>query len=213
MHSDRFFQTTRGKIISQLRRRGSASAADLAALFGLSPNAVRQQLTVLERDGLVAETSVRRGPTKPTYEFSLTPQADQLFPQAYDKMLDAVLRELREQFGVQAVDRIFDGLSRRAVARARLSVNAEKPEERVAQLTEMLRRSGVVAEYSLIDGGFALHEHNCPYSNTAKAHPEVCSIIHNVIDDAIGGTHEQTESLAHGGKECRFEMHPKEMVG
>src|SRR5271166_1149169 len=64
MHSDRFFQTTRGKIVSELRRRGSASAADLARLFGLSPNAVRQQLTVLERDGLVAETSVRRRPTR-----------------------------------------------------------------------------------------------------------------------------------------------------
>lgn len=213
MHSDRFFQTTRGKIVSELRRRGSASAADLACLFGLSPNAVRQQLTVLERDGLVAETSVRRGPTKPTYEFSLTPQADALFPQAYDKMLDAVLREVRDQFGAQAVGRIFDGLSRRAVARARLSVTSARPEERVAQLTEMLRKSGVVAEYSLIDGGFALHEHNCPYSNTAKEYPEVCSVIHNVIDETIGGTHEQTESLASGGKECRFEMHPKEMVG
>src|ERR1700729_722231 len=81
MHADRFFQTTRGKIVSELRRRGSASATDLARSFGLSPNAVRQQLIVLEHDGLVAETSVRRGPTKPTYEFSLTPDADKLFPQ------------------------------------------------------------------------------------------------------------------------------------
>ena len=54
MHADRFFQTTRGKIVTELRRRGSASATDLARSFGLSPNAVRQQLMVLERDGLVA---------------------------------------------------------------------------------------------------------------------------------------------------------------
>src|SRR5579864_1262850 len=108
MHADRFFQTTRGKIVSELRRRGSASAADLARAFELSANAVRQQLMVLERDGLVAETSVRRGPTKPTYEFSLTPEADRLFPQAYDKMLSAVLRELRTQFGSAGVERVFD---------------------------------------------------------------------------------------------------------
>ena len=55
MHADRFFASTRGKIVTELRRRGSASAADLARVFGLSPNAVRQQLVVLERDGLVAE--------------------------------------------------------------------------------------------------------------------------------------------------------------
>ena len=212
MHVDRFFQTTRGKIVSELRRRGSASAAELARSFSLSPNAVRQQLTILERDGLVAETPVRRGPTKPTYEFSLTADAEQLFPHGYDKMLNAVLRELRDQFGPAAVERVFDGLSRRAIERARLEVTADQPEQRVAQLTEMLRRSGVVAEYSLIDGGFALHEHNCPYSSAAKENPEVCQVIHHVIDQTLGGEHVQTESLAHGGKECRFELHPKEMV-
>ncbi len=213
MHADRFFQTTRGKIVSELRRRGSASAADLARSFGLSPNAVRQQLMVLERDGLVAEKSVRRGPTKPTYEFSLTAEADKLFPQGYDKMLTAVLREIRDQFGTAGVEQIFDGLSRRAIERARLEVTAVEPEQKVAQLTEILRKSGVVAEYSLIDGGFAIHEHSCPYSSVAKENPEVCNVIHHVIDETIGGSHEQTESLAHGGKECRFELHPKEMVG
>jgi predicted ArsR family transcriptional regulator len=212
MHADRFFQTTRGKIVNELRRRGSASATDLARSFGLSPNAVRQQLVVLERDGLVAETPVRRGPTKPTYEFSLTPDADKLFPQAYDKMLTAVLREVRSQFGSAGVEQVFDGLSRRAVERARLSVTATDPEAKVAQLTEMLRKQGVVAEYSLIDGGFALHEHNCPYSEAAKEHPEVCQVIHHVIDETIGGDHAQTESLAHGGKECRFELHPAESL-
>src|SRR5580704_2424932 len=212
MHADRFFQTTRGKIVSELRRRGSASAADLARSFGLSPNAVRQQLMVLERDGLVAESSVRRGPTKPTYEFSLTPDADKLFPQAYDKMLTAVLRELREQFGGAAVERIFDGLSKRAIERARLKMTSSDPQERVAQLTEMLRENGVVAEYSLIDDGFVLHEHSCPYSSAAKENPEVCQVIHHVIDETLGGEHTQTESLAHGGRECRFELHPKEPV-
>jgi predicted ArsR family transcriptional regulator len=212
MHADRFFQTTRGKIVSELRRRGSASATDLARSFGLSPNAVRQQLMVLERDGLVAETSVRRGPTKPTYEFSLTTDADKLFPQGYDKMLTAVLRELRAQFGTAGVERVFDGLSRRAIDRAKVAVTAREPEQRVAQLTDMLRRSGVVAEYSLIDGGFALHEHTCPYSSAAKEHPEVCQVIHHVIDETLGGDHVQTESLAQGGKECRFELRP-EAVG
>jgi predicted ArsR family transcriptional regulator len=213
MHSDRFFQTTRGKIVSQLRRLGSASADDLAAEFGLSPNAVRQQLTILERDGLVAETSVRRGPTKPTYEFSLTSEADRLFPQAYDKMLSAVLREVKDQFGAPGVAKIFDGLSKRAVERARLEITAVRPEEKVAQLTEMLQKNGVVAEYSLIDGGYVLHERSCPYFDAAKEHPEVCQVIHHVMDETIGGDHVQTESLASGGKECRFELYPKEIVG
>src|SRR5579864_3490625 len=132
MHVDRFFASTRGKIVTELRRRGRASAADLAHVFGLSPNAVRQQLVVLERDGLVSENPVRRGPTKPTIEFSLTSEADKLFPQGHDKMLTAVLREVREQFGTPAVDRIFDGLSKRAVDRARRRITGQTPETKVA---------------------------------------------------------------------------------
>lgn len=206
MQADRFFQTTRGRIVEELRRRKSASAVDLAHVFGLSPNAIRQQLVVLERDGLVVEKSVRRGPTKPTYEFSLTSDAEKLFPQHYDKMLGAVLRELKEQYGQEGVAKVFDGIAKRTVAKAKERVTAGSTAERAAQLTQVLREGGVVAEYNLIDGGFELHEHNCPYSEVAKEHPEVCSVIHHVLDETIGGKHVQTESLATGGAECRFEV-------
>ena len=206
MQVDRFFQTTRGKIVAELRRRHSASAADLAATFGLSPNAVRQQLVVLERDGLVEEKSVRRGPTKPTLEFSLTAEADKLFPQQYDKMLAAVLREVKEKFGPPAVEVIFEGIARRAVEKTKQRVTAETAEGKVAQLTEVLQDGGVAAEYSLIDGGFMLTEHTCPYSGVVKEHPEVCSVIHHVLDETIGGEHKQVESLATGGKSCKFEL-------
>ena len=208
MHADRFFQSTRGRIVAELRRRGTASAADLAGAFGLSPNAIRQQLVVLERDALVVEKPVRRGPTKPTLEFSLTTEAEKLFPQHYDKMLTAVLRELRETYGGGAVESIFKGIAERAATKAKVRVTAVEPEQRVAQLTEVLCDSGVMAEYSLIDGGFALHEHTCPYSSVAKDNPEVCSVIHHVMGETIGGEHIQTSSLAHGDRECRFELKP-----
>lgn len=206
MQVDRFFQTTRGKIVAELRERGTACAAELAALFGLSPNAVRQQLVVLERDGLVEERAVRRGPTKPTLEFSLTAKADSLFPQQYDKMLAAVLREVKEQFGPPAVAKIFDRIARRSIERTKPKINATDPEGKVAQLTQVLRDRGVVAEYSLVDGGFLLQEHTCPYSGVVKDYPEVCSVIHQVIDETIGGEHEQIESLASGGKACTFQL-------
>src|SRR5579884_125457 len=206
MQADRFFQTTRGRIVEELRLRRSASAQDLAEHFGLSPNAIRQQLIVLERDGLVLEKSVRRGRTKPTYEFSLTSEAEKLFPQHYDKMLGAVLREVKEQFGQEGVAKVFDGIAKRTVAKAKQRITAPDTEGKFRQLTEVLREGGVVADYNLIDGGFELHEHNCPYSEVVKEHPEVCSVIHHVLDETVGGKHKQTESIATGGRECRFEV-------
>jgi predicted ArsR family transcriptional regulator len=206
MQADRFFQTPRGRIVEELRRRKSASAVDLAKVFGLSPNAIRQQLVVLERDGLVVEQSVRRGPTKPTHEFSLTSDGEKLFPHHYDKMLDAVLREVRAQHGESGIAELFKGISKRTVAKARARVTAGDTAGKLGQLTQVLREGGVVADYNLIEGGFELHEHNCPYSSVAKDNPEVCSVIHQVLEETIGGTHVQTESLATGGSECKFEL-------
>ena len=207
MQADRFFQSTRGRIVEELRRCKTASAVDLARLFGLSPNAIRQQLVVLERDGLVVERSVRRGKTKPTYEFSLTQDAEKLFPQQYDKMLNAVLREVKTQYGSEGVAAVFDGIAKRTVEKVRSRVTGEDTETKVAQLTKVLGEGGVVADYSLIEGGgFQLREHNCPYSEVVKDHPEVCSVIHHVLDETIGGPHVQTESLATGGDACTFHI-------
>src|SRR5947209_15585139 len=116
MH-DRFFESTRGKIVGALRERRSASAFDLAAQFGLSANAIRQQLVVLERDGLIAGRSVRRGRTKPTVEYSLTSAAGRYFPQRYDKMLNAVLREIRSAGGDDAVKAVFERIGKRSADR------------------------------------------------------------------------------------------------
>ena len=163
MHEARFFQTTRGKIVAALRRRHSASAVDLAGEFGLSPNAIRQQLLSLERDGYVAEHSVRRGPTKPTLEFSLTPHAEELFPQQYDKMLNAVLREVKATFGRGALDTVLGKLGERAVAKYREKLVATDPKGRVYELATLLRENGVEADVlEGPDGSLELREHNCP---------------------------------------------------
>jgi len=106
--------------------------------------------------------------------------------------------------------RVIDLLRERPWRAGELAEAAQISFPAMSRHLKTLRKSGVVAEYSLIDGGFALHEHNCPYSSAAKEHPEVCQVIHHVIDETLGGEHAQTESLAHGGKECRFELHPAE---
>src|ERR1700761_4603882 len=141
MH-DRFFDSTRGKIVGALRSRGAASAFDLAAEFGVSPNAIRQQLVILERDGLVAGKSVRRGKTKPTHEYALTNQADRYFPQAYDRMLNAVLREVRTTHGDGAVAQIFDAIGKRAIDRVG-DVAGKSTPERIEAIAANIRTTGV----------------------------------------------------------------------
>ncbi|GAC1660088.1 MAG: transcriptional regulator [Candidatus Elarobacter sp.] len=206
MH-DRFFDSTRGKIVGALRERRSASAFDLADQFGLSPNAIRQQLVVLERDGLIAGRSVRRGKTKPTVEYSLTSEAGRYFPQRYDKMLNAVLREIRSAGGDDAVKAVFDRIGKRSAERLG-SENEEQPaEERLAAIVAALKASGVAAELRKTEHGtLVLHEHSCPYAAVVAEHPEACGAIHTILETVAPGKARQVESLATGGTECRFEI-------
>ena len=206
MH-DRFFDSTRGKIVGALRERRSASAFDLAEQFGLSPNAIRQQLVILERDGLIAGRSVRRGRTKPTVEYSLTADANRYFPQRYDKMLNAVLREIRTAGGDDAVKAVFERIGKRAADRLG-DVTGDRPaEERLEKVVSALKASGVTAELQRAEPGkLVLHEHSCPYAAVVAENPECCSAIHTILDRVAPGKSAQVESLATGGAECRFEI-------
>ncbi|MGH7728607.1 MAG: helix-turn-helix transcriptional regulator [Vulcanimicrobiaceae bacterium] len=206
MHDARFLQTTRGKIVAALRRRRSASATILAGEFGLSTNAVRQQLIALERDGYVVERSVRRGPTKPTLEYSLSESAETLFPQRYDRLLNAVLREVKT-LGPEAVTTVMRSLGERTGRRFEERLVSEDPKKRVYELAALLREEGVEAEaVEHPDGSLELREAHCPYAHTVGEHPEVCTIIHTVLHETLGPQAHQVESLATGGEACRFEV-------
>src|SRR6202162_5192950 len=204
MQDARFFQSTRGKIVTALRRRHSASAVDLAGEFGLSTNAVRQQLLTLERDGYVMERAVRRGPTKPTLEYSLTSSAETLFPQRYDLMLNAVLRQVKDNFGEAGLGTVMDGMGKRAVEKYRARMTATDAKGRATELAAALRDEGVEADVIELDGVVQLREHNCPYAKTVTEHPEVCTIIHTVLHDTVAAGAKQVESIATGGGTCGF---------
>ena len=65
--------SARGRIIALLRR-GASTVEELAAELGVTDNAVRAHLQLLEREGLVRATGSRQGPGagKPatTYELA-----------------------------------------------------------------------------------------------------------------------------------------------
>ena len=61
--NQRFLSTTRGRIITLLRRAGR-SVEELAQALDLTHTAVRAHLAALERDGLVQQRSERRGKRK-----------------------------------------------------------------------------------------------------------------------------------------------------
>jgi DeoR family transcriptional regulator, suf operon transcriptional repressor len=204
MRESSFFQTTRGRIVELLQRRGPSTAAELAQERGLTPNAIRQHLARLERDGLVAETSERRGPTKPSLVFSLTEEGRRVFPQRYSTLLHALLEEISESQGSERVAELMHAIGRRSARKYASRFAGKTQEQRVAELTSILREQGVVADFEVGNDGFVLREHNCPFRDTVASHPEVCSVLHTLMAEVLPGKVEQPRSIARGDEVCEF---------
>src|SRR5215212_11448507 len=77
---------TREQILALLRRNGPMTAAELSDALGIGAVGVRQHLALLDRDGLVHITGVRRGVGRPSHLYALTANAEALFPKRYDRM-------------------------------------------------------------------------------------------------------------------------------
>ena len=69
---------TRRELVNLLKKQGTVDADELATRMGLSTSAVRQQLTALQRDGLVTFDEVKHGLGRPRHRYRLTSAGDSL---------------------------------------------------------------------------------------------------------------------------------------
>src|SRR5215212_7594699 len=101
----RFFDSTRGQIVTLLR--GAPCIVDeLAGKLNLTDNAVRAHLLTLERDGLVRQSGLRRGPRKPHFTYILTAEADRLFPKAYYALLNQLIAVLNNRLDPPEIEEV-----------------------------------------------------------------------------------------------------------
>src|SRR6478672_2694524 len=155
----RFLTSTRGRIVALLRR-ASSTVDELAHALGLTDNAVRAHIATLERDGLVEQRGSRRGASKPAYAYDLTPEAEQLFPKAYEPVLARLLAVLAERFGPDVTDDLLRAVGHRLAHDH--AIDALSPESRLATATTLLNDLGGLAEYEITDGRVVIQGYSCP---------------------------------------------------
>jgi predicted ArsR family transcriptional regulator len=183
---ERFFESTRGRIVTLLRRSAS-TVEELARALDLTDNGVRAHLAVLERDGIVRQRgSVRRGSGggKPAYVYELEPEAEDLFPKAYEPVLRRLLDVLSERTGEEKAEALLRAVGRR-LAEER-GVPADDARERLEAAVHVLNELGGLAELEERDGGFVIRGYSCPLAAVTPDHPEVCRMAETLIAEVAG---------------------------
>ena len=200
--SKRFLESTRGQVLSHLRR-GAGTVEDLARALGLTDNAIRAHLATLERDGLVSPAGQRRGPGagKPAQVYELAPDADVRLSRAYAPVLAALLEELALALPGDQTAALLTAVGRRlAAGRAPRSGPLE---ERVREAAALLIDLGGEASWEREGTVFRIRGCGCPLSAAVARRPETCRAVQSLLADVIGAP--VVECCTHGARpSCCF---------
>ena len=197
----RFFESTRGRIVTLLRA-AARTVDELTVELELTDNAVRAHLLSLERDGLVRQSGLRRGPRKPHFTYVLTPEADSLFPKAYDALLNQLIAVLKNRLEPREIEEVLREVGRHIASGASPDHDGDL-EERAQVALKVLAAIGGAAEVEQHEDGVVIRSSGCPLAAAVSVHPEVCQLAEALVAEIVKAPVEE-HCDRDGPPQCRF---------
>lgn len=205
---------TRREILLRIKRDGGSTISEIAKHLAISDEGARQHLILLERQGWVSRRPQHSGDGKsgrPASVYEISPRGEEFFPKRYDELSNALLAIVRELYGPEAV--------KAALARvADAWVKEWEPKLRGRSLDERMEllKDYYVAEDPFIsierNGHVALVERNCPFTNVAMEHPQLCSITVNTLTRLLGMRVSRVRTFQNGDGCCEFRVDRNDIV-
>jgi predicted ArsR family transcriptional regulator len=199
----KFGHTTRGRIVALLRR-GGRSVGELAQALDLTDNAVRAQLAILERDGIVRVSGVRREGNvgKPATLYEVALDASPLFSSAYGPLLSSLLTELPAHLSGGQLNSALRGAGRRLAPALPASASLGK---RARAGAAFLTQLGADADLLRTRDGYEIRGHGCVLSDAVSACPATCQAVEALLSEVTGVS--VTEHCDRtGAPSCRFRI-------
>ncbi|MDZ8109563.1 MAG: iron-sulfur cluster biosynthesis transcriptional regulator SufR [Nostoc sp. DedQUE12a] len=213
--------STKQEILEYLHKHEKATAIELAEVLEVSKQAIRRHLKDLETEELVLfSISEQAGMGRPQHVYQLSRQGrDRLHRTINDKFGDAsgnfavsLLDTLAETVGYDQFKTILQKQWERKAQEYRDRVGNGSLRERVANLVELRKAEGFMAEYHSVDvndcsrgESFIFIEHNCAISNVAESFPTICGheleMFAAVLPDC---TVERTHWIINGEHRCGY---------
>src|SRR6185436_7917473 len=197
----RFFSSTRGRLVTVLRGTRK-TVNELAQNLDLTDNAVRAHLLSLERDGLIKQSGIQQGTRKPHFAYELTDEAEQLFPKAYDVLLNQLITVLKARLSSKALKEVLREAGRSLAGNQTSGGNLET---RAGKGLMALEGIGGSARVEKEGGKLFIRSGSCPLSTAVAEHPEVCQLAESLLSEIIG-TEVREQCEREGSPRCSFEV-------
>ncbi len=196
---------TRERII-QLLMKGGQTIEHLSKELMITKNAVRSQIALLQREGLVDIQGEVRGSRRPAALYRVRPGADVLFSKAYPLFLAHLVNVLARKVPSSEFRGIMKAAGRDiADSIPRLTGS---PRERMIGAVGFLQSLGSLAEVSEEDGKLVIQGHGCLISKAVSADERSCAAMEALLGRITGL--QITERCSHGEcPSCRFETSVK----
>jgi DeoR family suf operon transcriptional repressor len=201
----------RRSVLYAVRRRGEATAEQVAEQLRITVSGARQHLSALVHDGLLDAREVTPDAARPGRRplvYSVTARGDALFPKAYGELTNELLGYLASE-SPETVDRLFAQRRehRIASARARLA-RGRSLRAKVEELTRILDEDGYLASWEQVGRGhFRIVEHNCAIWAVATRYGQACTseldFIRAVLPEARV---ERVQHMVEGARRCAYDV-------
>jgi len=196
--------STRESLLQQLlhTKPEGLTLDELAAHLGVTRNAVRQQVTALERDGLVAPIGLRPSGRRPSRTYGMTERGRETFPRRYDMLSLGMLRALRERLGEGAAETVLASMADDLAASMLPALEKLDAPARRAAVIDTMNQLGYHAR--LAADGESIEAINCIYHLVAKETRAVCRFDERLISLLLGTEVRLTSCMADGEGSCAF---------
>jgi predicted ArsR family transcriptional regulator len=199
---EKFFETTKGRILALLRR-ASRTVDELAKALGVTDNAVRIHLAALERDGVVRQHGVRPTGGKPAYSYEVAPEAERLFTKAYIPVLTQLVAVLEQRMSPSELVLLFREVGKRLASLR--GPSAGDLRSRADAAATVLTELGGIVDVEEEGGALVLRGYSCPLADAVRAHPATCQATESLVAELVGTS--VRECCDKGDRpRCRFEI-------
>jgi DeoR family suf operon transcriptional repressor len=187
MLTRKLLDTSRGRIV-MLLQRGPLTVDDIAAKIDLTSNAIRVQITAMERDGVIRRVGLRAGTTRPSQVYELTPEVEHLLSRAYIPLLTHLVDVFAA--GVSPRDDADTVLRKAGKSLAQELLVGKRPtgslEARLKGASDLLNEQLGALTHLEKNGRYVIRGAGCPLSALTGKHPAVCGAMESLVTEVAG---------------------------